>query len=473
MISGQKIDTVISVDIGSTFTKGAVFRITPDAPAVLDRAGVPTSVDDLSVCMTHVLRMLTGKKNSGLRELAEGRAVYFSSSAKGGLRIAALGLVPELTLEAARLTAWSAGAKICGNFAFKLTKEDLRCLEAMAPDILLFAGGTEGGNESMVLHNAEALARSAYDGVVIYAGNRAVLDKVAQILVGKKIMFAPNLMPEIGKFNPDPAREIVREVFLKEIVRGRGLGGIVDAINRNPKPTPLGVFELVQQLAQVGRDWRSFCMIDLGGATTDFYSNCPTPRESQIVDKGLDEPKVKRTVEGDLGLRVSASALWASQQKIILDEAIRIGLEQGFVKDYAAKVAAQPEYIAAGSRELAVDRLFARACMAQAMFRHAGRIREVFTASGKVFVRHGKDIRKVDRLIGTGGFLANCATGAIYRNLGLEAHCEGDEQILLPGAMMCFRDKNYIIPILGAIVADYPEQAAQMALDNLEQLKEL
>ncbi|MCV5466450.1 glutamate mutase L, partial [Escherichia coli] len=39
-------------------------------------------------------------------------ALKYSSSAKGGLAVAAMGLVPSITLETAKVTAHSAGAKI-------------------------------------------------------------------------------------------------------------------------------------------------------------------------------------------------------------------------------------------------------------------------------------------------------------------------------------------------------------------------
>ena len=47
--------------------------------------------------------------------------------------------------------------------------------------------------------------------------------------------------------------------------------------------------------------------IDVGGATTDVYSIATgDPKEAAVVRKGLPEPVAKRTVEGDLGLRLNA-----------------------------------------------------------------------------------------------------------------------------------------------------------------------
>ena len=49
-----------------------------------------------------------------------------SSSAAGGLRMVTVGLVRELTAEAARQAALGAGAKLVGSFAYRLTAADRR-----------------------------------------------------------------------------------------------------------------------------------------------------------------------------------------------------------------------------------------------------------------------------------------------------------------------------------------------------------
>ena len=106
--------------------------------------------------------------------------LFYSSSAKGGLAVAAIGLVPEITLEIGKIAAQSAGAKLTQVFAYQLTRSDIAALEASPPDILLFAGGTDGGNTHYVLANAEAIGRSAIDCEIVYAGNRAVADDVSR-----------------------------------------------------------------------------------------------------------------------------------------------------------------------------------------------------------------------------------------------------------------------------------------------------
>lgn len=54
--------------------------------------------------------------------------------------------------------------------------------------------------------------------------------------------------------------------------------------------------------------------MDVGGATTDVYSVSEgAPTQVNTVCKGLPEPFVKRTVEGDIGMRYSVRAFWTLQ----------------------------------------------------------------------------------------------------------------------------------------------------------------
>ena len=51
-------------------------------------------------------------------------------------------------------------------------------------------------------------------------------------------------------------------------------------------------------------------MVDIGGATTDVHSvGAGTPMRDGVVQYGLPEPFVKRTVEGDLGMRHNARTI--------------------------------------------------------------------------------------------------------------------------------------------------------------------
>lgn len=402
---------------------------------------------------------------------APGTRSYVSSSARGGLKIAALGLTADLTLAVARQAACSAGGKVVRAFAYRLAPEDVAELERLAPDIVLFTGGTDGGHEKFTLENAGALAASSLSSLIIYAGNRKIKDRVLSLLSGRDAVAAENVMPEVGVVNIEPAREVIRRLFLERLIDGKGLAEIVRSVGTPPRPTPLSVYDLVQAIPAARPDWENFGVIDLGGATTDFYSNGePFFGGDSVLLRGLPEPRLKRTVEGDLGLRVSVEALRVSERAFLDGRLAEAGLDaaafDGYVRDVASRVEAMPET----AEKKTFDRLLAGACVRAAARRHAGTLSRVFTPQGAFFVQRGKDLRPVGRLVGSGGYLARNRDAGLLREACAGPEPDPDVRPLVPETPELYADAEYLFPLLGNLVAAFPAAAARAAVDRLVKL---
>ncbi|HET7008760.1 MAG TPA: glutamate mutase L, partial [Candidatus Binatia bacterium] len=152
------------IDFGSTFTKVTAVDLTQ--AQVLgrsqSRSTVATDVRDgllRALTLLHEQCALFDTRPKNLSILA-GKTVLASSSAAGGLRIAVVGNVPGLTVEAANQAALGAGAKIVGSLAFKLNAEKLAQITHLRPDMILLTGGVDGGDSETIVHNARLLAGS-------------------------------------------------------------------------------------------------------------------------------------------------------------------------------------------------------------------------------------------------------------------------------------------------------------------------
>lgn len=461
------MECILSIDIGSTFTKGALFQLREGELSVLDYARVPTTTAHLKDGFD---RVRGGLDPSGSFPVA------FSSSARGGLAIAAVGLVPELTSKIARQAALSAGGKVASVHAYKLGADQMEDLARLRPDILLLAGGTDGGNETYVRHNSALMATlptrmAATDlPAVIYAGNAAIRTEVVGALraAGFDVAESPNLMPQMDQVEPEGARERIREVFLRKIVHGKGLDNIQEAVGSEPLPTPLAVLNLVEAIRREAPEFGDFLLVDMGGATTDVYSAGETlAQDARVVLRGVRDPEIKRTVEGDLGLRVSAGVAAQSAQAYIHAALGESRALEAF-DAYIAGLAAAPDHLPQrGDPEDTFDRVLASACIHHAILRHAGTWRRVFTAMGETFLQHGKDLRHVRKVIGSGGYLS--ATPDFVPS---EAILPGDpgrlEQIhLVPERFTYYRDRSYLLPLLGNLAARHPKAAVRCALASL------
>ena len=206
------------IDFGSTYTK--LRAVDLEARRLLGSGQGPSTVDsDVGIGMQAALADLERRCGA----LPRFRYRLASSSAAGGLRMVTIGLVRELTAEAARQAALGAGARLVGTFAYRLTAGDVARITALAPDIVLLAGGTDGGNAEVVLHNAGALAAAAIDCPIVYAGNRAAGDNARRLLAAKTLVCAANVMPEFNVLDIEPARAAIRQVFIDRIVHALSL----------------------------------------------------------------------------------------------------------------------------------------------------------------------------------------------------------------------------------------------------------
>ncbi len=468
------MEPVLAVDFGSTYTKAVLFDLA--GADVVGVAHAPSTVgSDVTLGLREALAKLreaTGVDAARVRALA-------CSSAAGGLRIAVVGLVPALSLEAARRAALGAGGKIVAAYGFKLTPDRLRDLIALRPDIVILAGGTDGGDEETILHNAAALARSPLGAPVIVAGNACVADACVERLRegGKAVHVGANLLPEVGRVEVDEVHRIIRELFIGHITRAKGIDRVREHLDLagDILPTPSAVLEAARLLADGAGATTGLgdtVVVDVGGATTDVHSIAAgTPTRPGVVQRGLPELRVKRTVEGDLGMRVNAPTIverfGRAQLAALAGGAPDAGAESE-VDRYAQHVAEHTEHVPRSDAERALDHALGRAAVRIAMQRHAGTVREVFTASGTALVQEGKDLSDVAALVGVGGVLAHGSDARVILEAALGRGA--DPAALLPRAPKLYLDRRYVlfgVGLLSSIARDAAYAVARRVLQPL------
>lgn len=444
---------VLLIDFGSTYTK--VTAVDTEAEVLLGTAAAYTTVQtDINEGLSHALEKLeaqTGKLDFAAR--------YACSSAAGGLRMIASGLVPELTSEAAKQASLGAGAKIVKVYSFELTEDDIEEIDRLRPDIFLLVGGTDGGNSDCIRHNAQMLAACKSDFPVIIAGNRTAARACQRSLEGRQTFICENVMPKFGVLNIQPAQECIRALFLNRIIQAKGLSHASKLISGILMPTPSAMMRAMQLLAEgcEGEEGIGELMaLDVGGATTDVYSIADgMPKEGGTVYKGLPEPYVKRTVEGDIGMRYSIGGIVeaASLKKVASLAGLTPERAQALIDDLAEHTEKVPD-----SEE--TERLdFALACCAceTAARRHAGYMEETYNMTGKVFVQTGKDLRTVRQMVVTGGSLIHTRrTGEIASHAFYDP---ADPMSLRPIKARVLVDRRYILAAMG-LLSEYEPQTA-------------
>jgi uncharacterized protein (TIGR01319 family) len=452
------LNNVLLIDFGSTYTK--ITAVDVEQEQVLGTArGITTVETDIMDGLNQALAALTAKTGK-----LEFEKVLACSSAAGGLKMIAVGLVPEMTAEAAKRAALGAGAKVLKVFTHELNEYEIEEIAGLKPDIILLAGGTDGGNQKVILHNARMLAELGLDVPVVVAGNKSVAPAVVKILSEKLSVVRPteNVMPKLDELNIEPARAVIRDIFLKRITEAKGLNRANKMVDRMVMPTPAAVLRAAELLSQgAGKEpgLGDLMVVDIGGATTDVYSIAKgDPTVGGVNLKGLAEPFGKRTVEGDLGMRYSAGALLkAAGAELIAEFA---GVTEAEAAAYVLKVEADIDYLPQTEAEARIEIAMGKACVRLGADRHVGHLTSYFTPMGSTFVQQGKDLTKVTAVIGTGGVIVNNPEPEeILKGILFD---EADPLVLKPKEARFPIDKEYIMSAMGLLGEEYPQVAVRM-----------
>ncbi len=479
---------VLVAEIGSTVTKVHAFAgLETRSPSWLGHGLAPTSV--LAGDVTVGLRQAIADFEAAAGEKLEWARMLAASSAAGGLRMSVHGLVADMTVRAAREAALGAGAVLGLVTSGEMGTVEIEALRQARPGIILLAGGVEGGDRAVIVHNARAVASSHVKAPVVYAGNAVARAEVSEILeeAGLEVRPVPNVYPRLDRLDIEPARRAIQDVFEEHIVAAPGMERVREMVAGTIQPTPGAVMEAARAMRNVVGD---LVVVDVGGATTDIHS--VTDGSAEIGRLQVHpEPVAKRTVEGDLGVYVNAANVVrvAGEEDVAGYMEAIAGEEPGAagpsagrqaigVREILARLEPLPPETMDPAMSLFVEAL-ARIAAETALLRHAGRLRHLFGPTGRVTIAEGKDLTEVEWLVGTGGpltrfphalatlsKLAGLSPGAVGgrdRRGDLTGHC------LVPGlGARPLLDRRYVLAVLGVLRREYPEAAVRLLEESFE-----
>lgn len=457
---------LLTADIGSTYTK--LTAIDASAKKILATSAAFTTIEtDVMEGFVSALSKL--EEEIGAFKYDE---LLCCSSAAGGLKMVALGLVPELTAKAAKLAASSAGAKVVKTYAFEISETEQSEIFEINPDLVLLSGGTDGGNKEVILANARRLCQIDRPFTTIIAGNKSASFELREIFEasGKPFEITDNVMPEFNKLNIEPARQKIKELFISRIIDAKGLSRIQKMCKSDIIPTPLAVLnacELLGKGTKTTNGIGDLLAVDIGGATTDVYSIAEgKPTIENVIIKGLPEPFSKRTVEGDLGMRYSLSSL--ADELDLETHAKEIGVQQTDISTWVKTCSANPDTLPKPqSAEQKIEESLARGAVKVAVERHAGVYQPAYTPFGQVFSLTGKDLSAVPFVIGIGGAIIN-AENPQYILEGAKLQ-SGDFMYAKPKNPDYLIDKKYIFASMGLLSSVYPDLALELMKNEIKQ----
>jgi uncharacterized protein (TIGR01319 family) len=479
-IDPASVRSVIATDCGSTTTKAILIekneageyrlRTRGEAPTTVEAPvedvtrGVLNAVREIQELRGRQFLTSLGADGAIIRPEKDGVGtdLYIStSSAGGGLQMMVAGVVKKMTAESAARAALGAGAIVMDSVSIndkRLPHEKIERIRQLRPDMILMAGGTDGGTQKHVVALAELLRAaqprprlgSGFDLPVIYAGNKDVRGQIEKMLGGKvALQFVDNVRPVLEEERLAPARDAIHDVFMEHVMaQAPGYGKLMTWTDVPIMPTPGAMGLIIKALAD--RDKVNVVGVDIGGATTDVFS----------VFDGV----FNRTVSANLGMSYSVSNVLAEAGISDIQRWVPFDLDEAELRDRIGNKMIRPTTIPQTLDELKIEQAIAREALRLSFIQHkqfavkltgAQQERSISDAFSQEVSNTLVDMMKLDLLVGSGGVLSHAPRRSQSMLMMIDAfQVEGVTEIAV--------DSIFMMPHLGVLSTVHPAAATEV-----------
>jgi uncharacterized protein (TIGR01319 family) len=476
-IDPLSVRSVIATDCGSTTTKAILIEKNAKGEYRLAARGeAPTTVEapveDVTRGVVNAVREI--QELRGRRLLSDdgtiirpqdgdvGTDLYIStSSAGGGLQMMVAGVVKKMTAESAARAALGAGAIVMDTLAAndrRLPHEKIERIRQLRPDMILLAGGTDGGTRKHVIAMAELLRAAqprprlghAFSLPVIYAGNHEVADEIAAMLGDKvALQIVDNVRPTLEREHLGPARDAIHELFLEHVMQqAPGYAKLMSWTDVPIMPTPGAMGLIIEELAK--RRGVNVVGVDIGGATTDVFS----------VFDGV----FNRTVSANLGMSYSVSNVLAEAGIANIQRWVPFDLEEHELRDRIGNKMIRPTTIPQTLDELKIEQAISREALRLSFVQHeqfavklrgTQRSAGLGTGFGAEESESLVDRMKLDLVVGSGGVLSHAPRRVQAMMMMIDAFgVEGITEVAV--------DSIFMMPHLGLLSTIHPAAATEV-----------
>ncbi|MBE2194888.1 MAG: glutamate mutase L [Anaerolinea sp.] len=449
------LGAILAADIGGVHTRAVLLDLVEGQYRLISRAQALTTaappVGDVAVGLRHALDKMTlqtgryfmdNQNNILLRGTQDGsgaNAFFATASAGRPMRVTLAGLMPDMSLAAARRALNSTYIELTDVLSLNDTRTpeaQLNTLLRNQPDVIFVVGGTNEGATAPI----RELLKTIRFGVllsldpkpaVLYAGNEALHAEVADMLrADTRLYIAPNVRPNLRSDSLE-AVELELALLYGEW-RAASVGGFEEVKSLSDMgvlPTAQAAANIVRYLGELPENPTGALLIDVGSGITSVTAGF----------KG----DVSTTLRADLGLGISAVLATQAVGAPTITRWLSFAASDTEIIDYAWNKTFRPTTIPAVQRDLELEGALLREIVKMAV-------------SG---ARHAWNGRAVpNRIIAAGGGLAvehNPALGALLLLDGLQP----------TGVITIHLDPFGLIPALGA-VAYLDSAAAIQTLDS-------
>jgi len=372
------------------------------------------------------------------------------------------GVVKIGTAESANRAALGAGAIVMNVFATDdgtPTYQKVQLIRSLRPDMVLMAGGTDGGVKDHVLETAEMLKAAnpkprlgaMYKLPLIYAGNKDLHPEMKDLLGGAfALEIVDNIRPIMEMENSEPARRAVHELFMEHVMsHAPGYNKLMKWTDVDIMPTPAGEGLAMQLIAKNLN--ANTLGVGLGGATTNIYS--------------IVEGKFVRSVSANLGMSYSICNVLKEAGIENIMRWLPFEMTREEVGSRLMNKMIRPTTIPHTLKELILEHACAREALRLGLVHHrsiATRLKGIRRVHdiGDLFSQEVVEesyikMMNIGVVAGTGGLLSHSPRR-------VQALLILNDAFQLEGVTRVFQDSVFMMPHLGVLSTVYPEAAWQI-----------
>ena len=479
----SQVRSILATDCGSTTTKAILIELQPSGEYRLSvRGEAPTTVeapfDDVTVGVTNAVREVEelsgkmilgtlayngGKPMTPAQDDKTGVDLYLStSSAGGGLQMTVAGVVKSMSAESAQRAALGAGAIVIDVMAVnddRKEHERVERLRQLRPDMILMAGGTDGGTVTHLVEMAEMLVSAdpkprlglGLNLPVIYAGNKNAYKPVAELLEDRvALKQVDNLRPAMERENLLPAREAIHELFLEHVMQqAPGYGKLSTWTSAGIMSTPNAVGKIMETIA--AQKGINVLGVDIGGATTDVFS----------VFGGV----FNRTVSANLGMSYSICNVLTEAGVANIRRWLPFDVSEADLRNQLRNKMIRPTTIPQRMADLHIEQAVCREALRLAFEHHKSLARGLTGVArdkniGSLFDQKNTgqtlvNLLDLDMVVGSGGVLSHAPRRAQSALMMLDAYQP-------EGITLLTVDSIFMMPQLGILSTVHPQAATQV-----------
>ncbi|MDP8315153.1 MAG: glutamate mutase L [Candidatus Celaenobacter antarcticus] len=475
---------ILITDVGSTTTKAVLFQKDSDSYKLVALKNVGTTVErpqeDVKIGIFDSIRQI--EKATGIKLFDKestpqnlhfnNETIYLTtSSAGGGLQILVFGLTLFDSASSAKRAAYGSGGVILDTFAINDNRtpvEKMQLIRLLRPDIILFSGGTDGGNISSIVRMGELLSLAHPKPKfgdktkipLVYAGNKDAQSFIGSLFSDKfQLCIVPNIRPTLKDENLPPAQQKIHQLFMDNVMeQAPGYDSLKKVVSDDIIPTPSGV---INALRLVSKEMdKDIISVDIGGATTDVFSN--------IIGKYY------RTVSANYGMSYSISNVMKDTSFKKIQRWLPADIDEHYIRNYIANKMLYPLYIPKDDIQVAIEHAVAREAIRMSKKHHMkmhfntqkigfldklkhmdlDKFLECFYVE-KLEEQRSFHMKDIGIMIGAGGVFSN-APSSIHALITI---CDG----LNPeGVTEIWRDNHFISPHLGKLSEVDNELASEL-----------